>query len=654
MRLSIDLETFSDVDIKKAGAHAYVRSPNFEIMLCSYAFNDGPVHIIDFTDANFKECMDGLFVFLNHPDIEKCAYNAAFEILCLGRHYGVDLPLEQWSCTMHHGLYLGYPAGLSAIGEAMGLPQNKRKLSTGSALIRKFCVPRKPTKNDPRTRILPHHEPEKWKLFRGYNMQDVETERAIKNLLDAYPVPQSEKALWALDLRINMAGVAVDTELVEGALYCSDYITKELLTEAVELTGLENPKSVQQLTKWLEAETGEEVDNLQKATVSEMIGTLEDGKAKRMLELRQELSKTSVKKYTAMQSAKCEDGRIRGLLQFYGANRTGRWAGRLVQVQNLPRNHMDLDLLALARELVKKKDVEMLKLIFGNVPDTLSQLIRTAFVPAQGNKLMVSDFSAIEARVIAWLADEKWRLDVFATHGKIYEASASAMFGVPLEKITKGNPEYELRQKGKIAELALGYQGSVGALISMGADKMGLDEAEMRDIVERWRASNRRIVEMWYACENAALNCMTVGSPQIAARCRFEYKDGFLMIELPSGRKLYYPGARINQNEFGKMALAYKGIDQKTKKWTEISSYGGKLTENIVQAIARDCLAVSLMRVANAGYQTVMHIHDEIVVDCGMDKELKEITDLMAEPIPWAEGLILRGDGFESAFYKKD
>lgn len=652
-RLSIDLETFSSVDIKQSGAHAYVGSPDFQIMLCGFSFDGQPVMIYDFSEPYFDTLVGDLLPLLIDENIEKCAYNATFEWLCLSKYFGVELPVNQWTCTMHHGLYLGYPAGLAAIGEAIGLPQDKRKLSTGLSLIRKFCVPRKPTKTDLRPRILPAHEPEKWQMFREYCKQDVVTEMEIKRRLDAFAgIPCDEMELWALDLKINNFGIAIDRDLVDGAIYCSGAVEKDLTDEATNLTGLDNPKSVQQLTKWLKEETGEEVENLQKATVKNMIETLDNDKAVRMLEIRQELSKTSVKKYAAMQSAMCNDGRVRGLLQFYGANRTGRWAGRLVQVQNLPRNHMDL--LDVARDLVKKKDVEMIKLLFGNVPDTLSQLIRTAFIPSEGNKIMVADFSAIEARVIAWLAEEKWRQEVFRTHGKIYEASASAMFGVPIEKIVKGNPEYELRQKGKIAELALGYQGSVGALISMGADKMGLTEEEMKDIVMRWRASNKRIVELWYACEEAAKSAIKTGLSSTAAKCVFLHAEGHLMICLPSGRCLFYPKTKLVRNENGKEQITYMGLEQSTKKWTELNTYGGKLVENIVQAIARDCLAVSLKRVAAKGFNTVMHIHDEVVVDCSKDRELKELTDLMAEPIPWAKGLILRGDGFESNYYKKD
>ncbi len=652
IRLSIDLETYSSVDIKKSGAYAYVRSEDFEIMLAAYSINGGPVQILDFTETDFKTGMDLLYSLLISPDVEKCAYNATFEWLCLSKYYGMELPKTGWACTMHHGLYLGYPAGLSSIGEAIGLPQDKRKMGVGLSLIRKFCVPRKPTKTDPRVRILPQHEPEKWQLFKDYCKQDVVTEMSIKNILDKHPVPDDEMELWRLDLTINNTGVAVDEKLIEGALYCSQAITESLMDEAKEITGLSNPKSVQQLSKWLEEETGEEINNLRKDTVSGMINELDNEKAVRMLEIRQELSKTSVKKYDAMKNALCDDGRIRGLLQFYGGSRTGRWAGRLVQVQNLPRNHMDM--LELARDLVKAKDLDSLKMVFGNVPDTLSQLIRTTFIPGHGNKFIVADFSAIEARVIAWLSGESWRQEVFSTHGKIYEASASAMFGVPIDRIKKGNPEYSLRQKGKIAELALGYQGHVGALKAMGADKMGLDDNELFDIVARWRGSNKKITELWYRCENAVLTAMHTGIAQNVNGCTFRVTENFMIITLPSGRELFYVQPTLKLNERNKEQLFYRGVEQDSKKWGEIGTYGGKIVENIVQAIARDCLAHSMRKAAKKGFNIVMHIHDEMVADCPKERQLKELTDIMAEPIPWANGLILKGDGFESMFYKKD
>lgn len=653
--LNIDIETYSDVDIKKAGLYKYVQSPNFEVMLFAYSVDGVPVEIVDLKQG--EELPDFIIDALFDSAVEKRAYNAPFEWYCLSRHFGQYLPINQWVCTMFHGLYCGYPAGLSAIGNAIGLPQDKRKMGVGMSLIRKFCVPRKPTKTDPRARILPHHEPEKWQLFKEYCKQDVVTEMSIKALLEPFEIPKQELDLWALDQNINLWGARVDMDLVDGALYCSEVITSELMEEAKKISGLDNPKSVQQLSKWLEEETGEEVDNLRKDTVSSMIDGMEESNARRMLEIRQELSKTSVKKYAAMKEAACIDGRVRGLLQFYGANRTGRWAGRLVQVQNLPRNYMNT--LELARELVKSKDIEMLRLVYGNVPDTLSQLIRTAFIPSDNTKYYVSDFSAIEARVIAWLAGEQWRLDVFKTHGKIYEASASAMFGVPIEKIKKGNPEYTLRQKGKIAELALGYQGSTGALKAMGALDMGLTEEELPDIVARWRASNKRIVDLWYQVDNATLDCVMTGMPQSAAKCwiTMESSNGlyFMTIALPSGRKLYYPKPTIKENQFGKPAIHYQGMEQGKKKWTEIGTYGGKLTENIVQAIARDCLAMALKRVSDAGFNVVMHVHDEIIAEHEkMPGTLEYMNDLLAQPILWAPGLLLKGDGFMSDFYKKD
>jgi DNA polymerase len=654
--LSIDIETFSSVDIKKGGLYKYVQSPDFQILLFAYSINGEPVKIIDLAQGEILPME--LTVALQDPAVIKHAYNAPFEWYSLNKFY--YSPLEQWRCTMLHGLYCGYTAGLAATAVALGLPEDKRKMGIGSALIKTFCVPVKPTaKNGQRTRTLPHHEPEKWNLFKEYCKQDVVTEMEIEKRLSAFPVPEQEQKLWELDQRINTYGVKVDQELIKGALYCSEQITADLMQEAIQLSGLENPKSVKQLTKWLEEETGEEITDLQKGTVKELIVTTNSDAARRMLEIRQELSKTSVKKYSAMAEVVCYDGRVRGLLQFYGANRTGRWAGRLVQVQNLPRNY--LETLSHARECVKQKKVDVLKLVYGNVPDTLSQLIRTAFVPSDKSIFLVADFSAIEARVIAWLAGEQWRLEVFATHGKIYEASASQMFGVPIEKISKGNAEYELRQKGKVAELALGYQGAAGALIAMGALKMGLKEAELPEIVKRWRASNKRIVDLWYSIENAALQVMRTGQAVgikgliLARELDYNNKQDFLTITLPSKRKLFYAQPFIQNNEFGREALYYRGINQDTKKWENIATYGGKLTENIVQAIARDCLAESLLRLDAAGFHTIMHIHDECVLDVPNEiANLKTVTDIMGLPIAWAPGLLLRADGYSTGFYKKE
>ncbi len=654
--LSIDIETFSSADIKKAGLYKYVQSPDFQILLFAYSWDGGPVQIVDL--AQGETLPEWLISALQEPYVVKHAYNAPFEWYCLNKFY--YSPIEQWRCTMLHGLYCGYTAGLAATAVALGLPEDKRKMGIGMSLIRTFCGPCKPTKsNGHRTRTLPHHEPEKWQLFKEYCRQDVVTETEIGRRLSGFPVPDQEQKLWELDQRINAFGVAVDRDLIAGALHCSAVVTKELTDEAIRLSGLDNPKSVKQLTKWLEDETGEEIDNLQKGTVAEMIKTTDSDTARRMLEIRQELSKTSVKKYTAMDTAVCEDGRVRGLLQFYGANRTGRWAGRLAQVQNLPRNYMET--LGHARECAKAKKVDALKLIYGNVPDTLSQLIRTAFVPSPGNLLVVADFSAIEARVIAWLAGEQWRQEVFATHGKIYEASASAMFGVPIELIKKGNPEYELRQKGKVAELACGYQGGAGALKAMGADKMGLSDEDLQQIIYRWRSANKRIVDLWYSLEQAALEVMRTGQAVgvkglILAR-EGDYNNGqdFFTITLPSRRKLFYPRPFLSQNAFGKEALHYHRVNQTSRKWEVISTYGGKLVENCIQAIARDCLAESLTRVSAAGYRIVMHIHDEVVLDVPETKaDLDRVCEIMSQPIDWAPGLLLKADGFVTDFYMKD
>lgn len=656
--LSIDIETYSSVDLKKSGLYKYVQSPDFEILLFAYAWDFGEVYILDFTAGEQKSLEFKIIQqALKDLNVIKHAYNAPFEWYCLNKFY--YSPLSQWRCTMLHGLYCGYTAGLAATAVALGLPEDKRKMGIGSALIRTFCVPCKPTnKNGNRTRTLPHHEPEKWNLFKEYCRQDVVTEMEIERRLSNFPVPEQEQKLWEIDQSINEFGVAVDMQLIEGALYCDQVITEELTQEAIRISGLQNPRSVKQLTAWLTEETEEEVENLQKATVAEMIKTTDSETAKRMLEIRQELSKTSVKKYTAMREAVCEDERIRGLLQFYGANRTGRWAGRLVQVQNLPRNY--LETLAHARECVKNKKIDALKVIYGNIPDTLSQLIRTAFVPAFGHILVDADFSAIEARVIAWLSGEQWRLDVFATHGKIYEASASQMFGVPMELIAKGNPEYELRQKGKIAELALGYQGGPGALVSMDSKKE-LKEEELPEIVRRWRSANKRIVDLWYSVENAAIEVMKTGYPVgikgllIARECDHQNNQDFMTITLPSSRKLFYTRPGLQKNEFNRESLYYYGINQKTRKWEVVPTYGGKLVENIVQAIARDCLAVSLTRLNSEGYKIVMHVHDEVVIDAPvLGADLDRVCKIMGQPIPWAPGLLLRADGFKTEFYKKD
>lgn len=668
--LSVDIETYSDVDIKKAGLYKYVQSHVFEVILFAYSEDFGPVQVVDVLCG--ERIPEYIIRALFDANVIKHAYNAAFEWYCLSKYFQVPNIfgwLPEWQCTMVHGLYCGYTAGLAATGEALGLPQDKKKMHQGTALIKVFCTPKKPARaNGYRTRTLPAHEPEKWRLFKEYNRQDVVTEMEIYKRLSHFPVPESEQRLWQLDMKINACGVAIDRDLVEGALVCSETIATELMTEARELSKLDNPKSVAQLKKWLEEETEEEISDLQKETVKTLISTTDNERVRRMLEIRQELSKTSVRKYQAMSICCCDDGRARGLLQFYGANRTGRWSGRLIQVQNLPRNYIST--LDIARKITSKRDFVSLKMMFGSVPDTLSQLVRTAFIPTQGNIFVVADFSAIEARVLSWLAGETWRQEVFATHGKIYEASASQMFGVPIEKIKKGNPEYALRQKGKVAELALGYQGASGALAKMGALKMGLSNDELPEIVQRWRNTNKRIVDFWYALEAAAIHTISTGQPTGTRGILFAMEGDcetcqyFMTITLPSKRKLYYAYPSLTKNQWGRDSILYYGMDQKTRKWIQLDAYGGKLTENIVQAIARDCLAVAIERLMQAGYMPVMHIHDEVVLDVPLktdeahqlspEEHLEKACSIMGCPIDWAPGLLLRADGFTTEFYKKD
>ncbi len=657
--LSIDLETFSSVPIAKAGAQKYIASPDFEILLFAYSLNGAPSVCCDIAQGELLP--DWVLDALCDPQCLKHAYNAAFEWGCLSKFMGRQLPPEQWRCTMFHGLYAGYPAGLDAAGRALGLPEDKRKLSTGKALIRYFCVPCTPTKsNGGRRRNLPNHDPARWELFKEYNAQDVTTEMEIERRLSLITVPDWLQRQWETDLLINARGVAVDMEMVNGALEIGATVRERLTQEAVRISGLSNPNSVQQLSAWLEQETGEEVTDLRKDTVAKMIAQAPDNpEVQRMLEIRQELGKTSTKKYDAIEQAVCPDGRVRGLLQFYGANRTGRWAGRLVQVQNLPRTYTQP--LELARNLVKQRKLDNLRLIYGSVPDTLSQLIRTAFVASGGNVLIDADFSAIEARVISWLAGEQWRLDVFKTHGKIYEASASQMFGVPIERIKKGNPEYALRQKGKVAELALGYQGGAGALINMGALDMGIPEDDLPDIVQRWRDTNKRICDLWYKMNSAAVEAIStgcsVGVGRLLVSCEYDaaHEVEYLTVLLPSGRKLYYNSPQIGENKWGGPSISYMGMDQTTKKWKRIETYGGKLVENCVQAVTRDCLAQAIENLEKEGLPVVFHIHDEVVIDCRADTAtLDDVVNIMSRPIPWAPGLPLNADGWVGGFFKKD
>ena len=657
--LSIDLETYSSVPIAKSGGYKYIQSPDFEILLFAYSVDGQPVEIVDLAQGEILP--DWLYEAIKSPDYIKHAYKAAFEWYCLSKFYGFYLPVDQWRDTMLHGLYCGFTAGLDATGKALGLPAEKQKLSVGKALIRYFCVPCSATQsNGGRTRNLPKHDPDKWNLFKTYCIGDVVTEMEIERRLSAFPVPDFVEKQWQTDLIINARGVAVDMGMVHGALEIGAQSRERLMKEAVDITGLDNPNSIAQLSKWLEKATDTPVADLRKDTVVAMLESQAiTGSANRMLEIRQELGKTSTKKYDAIEAAVCKDGRVRGLLQFYGANRTGRWAGRLVQVQNLPRTYIGQ--LPFARQAVRSKQEDHLRLMYGSVPDTLSQLIRTSFIASDGNKLVDADFSAIEARVISWLAGEQWRLEVFRTHGKIYEASASQMFGVPIEKIKKGNPEYALRQKGKVAELALGYQGSSGALINMGALKMGIPEEDLPDIVARWRDSNKRIVDLWYSLESAAVSVIQNGSPVgvrgliLAREMDIENGLDFLTITLPSKRKLFYARPELGSNQWGRPSILYRGVNQTTKQWTQLETYGGKLVENVVQAIARDCLATAIEHLEAEGFPVVFHVHDEVIIDSPVEKaDLNKVVEIMTRTIPWAPDLPLNADGWTGDFFRKD
>ena len=662
IHLSIDLETYSDVNLKKAGLYRYVQSPAFEILLFAYSFDGAPTQVIDMAQGE-KIPLEVIHA-LTDPHCLKHAYNAAFEWYCLSKYMGAQLPPSQWRDTMLHGLYAGYTAGLDATGRALGIPEDKQKLTTGKALIRYFCVPCKATKaNGGRTRNYPHHDPEKWELFKTYNGQDVVAEMEIERRLSVFPVPDFVQKQWETDLLINARGVAVDMDFCAGALELGEIIRAQLTDEAVQLSGLQNPNSVKQLARWLSAETGDDITTLRKETIKELLGRDNADHVQRMLEIRQELGKTSTKKYDAIEAAVCDDRRVRGLLQFYGANRTGRWAGRLVQVQNLPRTYTEP--LEFARELVKGRKLDALRIVYGSPNDTLSQLIRTTFVAAPGNVLIDADFSAIEARVISWLADEEWRLEVFRTHGKIYEASASQMFGVPLERIKKGNPEYSLRQRGKVAELALGYQGGVPAMRQMDTGKLlaDLPDEEIKDIVDKWRNTNPKIRNLWYSFNDAAIRVIQNGGSLRVRCCTFAREcdcirgTTCMTISLPSGRKLYYVEPAVGENRWGGPSITYMGVNDKNK-WGRIETYGGKLVENVVQAIARDCLAQAIEHLEAAGLPVVFHIHDEVVIDTAAfdtnDAMLDKVVKIMSTPIPWAEGLPLGADGWVGAFFKKD
>lgn len=641
--LSIDIETYSSVDLAKSGVYRYAEAPDFEILLFGYSVDAGPVQVVDFACGEKipKEIQQAIL----DNNVTKWAFNAQFERICLSKYFGIHLAPDSWRCTMVWSAYLGLP--LSLEGAAIVTGADKKKLTEGKELIRYFSVPCKPTvTNGGRTRNLPEHAPEKWNSFKAYNLRDVEVELSIQEKLQKFPMPEEEWNNYILDQQINDRGIQLDLELVKKAIQCDEKVREELTSRLKELTDLDNPNSVVQMKSWL-SEKGLETDSLDKASVKALLKEVPEHLSE-VLELRQLLAKSSVKKYTAMENAVCTDGRARGLLQFYGANRTGRFAGRLIQVQNLPQNH--LSDLEQARRLVRGGHFDALEILYDSIPGVLSELIRTAFVPKKGYKFFVADFSAIEARVIAWLAGETWRNEVFATHGKIYEASASQMFKVPLEEVTKGSP---LRQKGKIAELALGYGGSVGALKAMGALDMGLTEEELKPLIYAWRNANPNIVRLWWDVDRAVKEAVTERCRTETHRIRFEYRSGMLLIWLPSGRQLTYVKPRMGINSFGSEAVTYEGVGA-TKKWERIESYGPKFVENIVQAISRDILCCAMRKLNENGFDIVMHVHDEVVLEVPLEVTVTDICTLMNQTPTWAQGLLLRADGYECNFYKKD
>ena len=654
-RMSVDIETYSSIDLSKAGVYKYTEAPDFDILLIGYSFDDEEeVQVIDTynLDEEGRAMMTEFMAALHDPHIIKTAFNANFERTCLAKWTEREMPPEMWRDTMILALELGLPRSLADVGMALGLPEDKLKDPQGKALINFFSKPCKPTKaNGGRTRNLPEHDPAKWELYKKYNRQDVVTEKEIWKILSGFGTIKSEWELWDLDQRMNDHGVRLDVPMIEKIVDYDAQRQEELKAEASELTGLSNPNSPSQLKEWLEKK-GEKMTSLTKDTIAEALSRELDPDVRRVLEIRSALGKTSVAKYSTMLEAVNEDGRLRGILQFYGANRSGRWAGKLVQTHNLARNTLpDLDL---ARELVKEGDFDTVQTLFGETSFIFSELVRTAFIPSEGCRFVVSDFSAIEARVISWISGEEWRLDAFRAGKDIYCESASQMYHVP---VVKHGVNGELRQKGKIAELALGYQGGVGAMKQM--DKGGsIPEEEMQGIVDQWRAANPKVVKLWKTCEMAAKTCIEERRT-VKIRCgiAFRYIQGNLFITLPNGRHLCYWGARLVEDPRGwGMKIVYKGVNQTTKQWGDVETYGGKLVENIVQATARDCLAEVMKRVSSLGYKIVMHVHDEIIVDVpNEDKDAPaKITAIMGEPISWAPGLPLRGDTYETDFYKKD
>ena len=642
--LAIDIETYSEVDLPRSGVYAYTDDPSFEILLFAYAFDDEPTQIVDLKcgEALPERVLNALL----DDGVTKTAFNAAFERTCISRYLGVRLSADSWQCTAVQSAMLALPLSLDGVGAVLDI--ERKKLKEGADLVRWFSLPCRATQaNGGRLRNLPEHDPEKWERFKKYCIRDVDAEREIRKKLAAYPIPAEEQTLYILDQQINDRGIMVDSTLVSHAIECDRLFNERATSRAYELTGLDNPNSPAQIRDWL-TERGVETETLDKKAVKALMPDA-DGEVLEMLKLRLAMAKTSVKKYEAIERAMCRDGRVHGLLQFYGANRTGRWAGRLVQVQNLPQNHIPD--LALARYLVKEGRYDDLEALFDSTPNVLSELIRTAFVPKPGCRFIVADFSAIEARVIAWLSGEQWRLDVFRNGGDIYCASASQMFGVPVEKHGING---HLRQKGKIAELALGYGGSTGALIAMGALDMGLTEEELPELVSQWRGANPHITRFWWDVDKAALQAYTDRVETRVGPLRFACRSGMLFIALPSGRRLCYVKPRLMPNRFGKQSLTYEGVGE-SRKWMRIETYGPKLVENIVQATARDLLALSMLRLRDAGFDIVMHIHDEAVLEVPVGQSsVQEVCEIMGMAPDWADGLPLRADGYECEFYRKD
>ncbi len=642
-QINIDIETYSNTDLTKAGVYKYVDDPSFSVLLFGYSVDQGPVRCIQC--AKGEKIPAEIIAALQDPAVMKYAFNASFERTCLSSFLGIHLSPVSWRCTMVASLYLGLPGSLAAVGAVLGL--EKQKLTEGKDLIKFFSVPCKPTKtNGGRTRNRPEHDPEKWDAFVNYNIRDVETEMGIAQKISRFPVPDEIWKQYVLDQQINDLGVAIDIALAQKAIECDEECRGKYLARATQLTGLENPNSPIQLKEWLQSQ-GADVESLAKKEVKELL-TAAEGEVKEVLQLRQLLSKSSVKKYTAMETCCCKDGRAHGLLQFYGANRTGRWAGRLIQVQNLPQNHIsDLEV---GRSLIRNGCFDAAEVLYDSVPDLLSQLIRTAFVPKEGCKFIVADFSAVEARALSWMAGEKWRMEVFEKNGDIYCASASQMFGVPVEKHGVNG---ELRQKGKIAELALGYGGSVGAMVSMGALDMGLTEDELTGIVAAWRQSNPRIVRFWWNVGKAAMTAVKEKTLTRAGCFSFRCESGFLIATLPSGRSLFYARPRVIRNEYDRESLTYEGVGV-SKRWERIESYGPKIVENLTQALCRDLLAEAMERLNRNGYRIVMHVHDEVVIEADRKADVDTVCRIMSITPSWAEGLTLNAAGYDCDFYQKD